>query len=420
MIRVLGDDEPKKVRRHVLGLLVCIVLITAVSSRLLVRAEGARSSKPLSFVKIFPIVRSEGNLGTNDISIGITLDAQLTLREDAILSVQSSYKYAERGKSATLSMAITNAVSLLSLSGEAMIHFSFLGGSWDYHLMGIDIKYAVPEKIGSPQHIMMGEYLLYTGTVPVPIAPIQVSLFMRPVVTYTPKVSGSIAVQGPAVVSPTFLRWDQATITAQVQFSESQPVDMLLSTPSFTLEDFSLVPEVRAVVTAVPVGPVSLPPIVNAGDYSTQTTTVDLISFEPNYYDLYSELRSSYESVVGALNDVQLSLNQLSSRLDEAVDSLNKLNDRTAALDSKTSDIGKQLDSLKETYGETKRGVDELAGSVASLAERVNTLESTGRDVLTLFYIVTLALILAAVSLVFSVLAWRRGRPPLPPPPPRP
>jgi len=279
------------------------------------QSEALSNSTPLSFIKIFPVVQRENTLSASGISIGVTVNSTLIYREDMVLLTKSSYKYAEKEKSTTLTIDTFNAISLLELSGNVTIYISYTLGRIDLPLKVIDIKYAVPETIGTSQEAIMGEYVLFSGTIPV--IGTQVSIFMRPVVEYTPAFSGILTIQGPASATPTSLQWDQDSVMAQMNFSNSQPVSVFLSDPKLTLNDFRVVLEIYAIIIGVVSTPSMNLEMVNLGDYVISSSAVNLVSFEPNYYVLYTELQESYSTSASTLQQVQQSLVNLSNRLDQ-------------------------------------------------------------------------------------------------------
>ena len=63
----------------------------------------------------------------------------------------------------------------------------------------MNLGYSMLDKMGDAQEVILGEYLLFTGTIP--IVGIQISLFMRPIIEYTPTLQGSLNIIGPATAS---------------------------------------------------------------------------------------------------------------------------------------------------------------------------------------------------------------------------
>lgn len=291
--------------------------------------EGIKSATPLSFIKTFPIVQREGSLRASGISIGVKVNSKIVFREDMVLLTRSSYKYAEKGKSTTLGIDVSNAISLLELTGDVTISISHRLGSIDIPVKVMDIKYAVPETMGTSQYVIMEEHQLYSGTIPG--LGIQVSIYVRPVVRYTPTLSGSLMIQGPASSTPTSLNWNQESVATQIDFSESEPVSVFLSDPRFTLNDFRFVLEIYAIIAVATTPSIELE-IVNLGDYSLSSSTVNLISFEPNYYVLYTELQKTYSTLASTLQEFRQSLDNLSNRLDQLDTGVSQIGGQTLSI----------------------------------------------------------------------------------------
>ena len=285
--------------------------------------EALRNSTPLSFVKVFPLTTQEGRIGQSGVSIGIKVEAQLMYRVDVILLTSYSNKYSEKGKSATLKIEASNVISLLELIGNTNTYFEYPGGRIDVPLRPINIKYAIPETIGIPQNVIMGEYLIYTGTVPI-VGALQISIFMRPTVRYTPNLRGNVLLQGPVLISPQNLYWNQKSVTAELHFTENSPVNVFLADPELILKGFRMILEVYAIIGIVSTPPMELE-IVSLGDFSLSSPIVNLVSFEPNYYALYREISA-------ILQQVQQSLDALAVKYRDFESSLNTLSQNVANL----------------------------------------------------------------------------------------
>jgi len=268
--------------------------------------NNLKTSTPLSFTQEYPLVQQDISLGSG---ISIRAQAKLTIREDLVLLTESSYKYAESGKTTTLNMDASNFIALVELNGTVTAYVSGLS----IPLYNLNLKQAIPQEIGKHQQVILGgDQLIYTGTIP--ILGTQISIFMRPVVEWTPLLSGSLTINGPATASPSTISWTQKSASTQVSFSGTQPVDISLSNPTLVFSNLKVVLYFYAIVMAIPTPTVPID-LVKLGDYSASSSTVNLISFDPNYYVLYNELKHSLDSLATTISQMQTQINQLSDRV---------------------------------------------------------------------------------------------------------
>ena len=106
------------------------ILVSFQSDRLHALDETLSKSTSLSFIKHFPIVHAKRSLGDSSVSIGINVDSSLTYRGNMILYSKSSYKYAEKGRTATLQVEVSNFVSSVELNLDVSISISYgVGGN---------------------------------------------------------------------------------------------------------------------------------------------------------------------------------------------------------------------------------------------------------------------------------------------------
>jgi archaellum component FlaC len=271
------------------------------------------NSASLSFARNFPAVDAARSLGVSGISINVTVGSRLKYRSSVILFTECSSKYAEGGSSTSVESTVSNAVSSFELSVEANTSIDYGIGTMDVPTYTLLLEYAVLETMGSSQSIVMGEYLLFSGRLP--FFGVQVSIFMRPVVAYTPTLSGNAVTTGSASASPSSLHWNQESVNYQVEFSQSEPVVLFLSSPTSILDNFNLVLELYAIINTETVYALPMD-VVGSGDYSLRSPSVTLLSFEPDYYALYSELQESYATLASSMQHTEESLSNLTSEME--------------------------------------------------------------------------------------------------------
>jgi hypothetical protein len=154
---------------------------------------------------------------------------------------------------------------------------------------------------------------------------------MRVSVEWTPTLSGNLAIDGPASVASTDLEWSQNLLSTQVTFLANEPVSMTFSDPILALNSFKVVVYFYAMygVISSPSFPVD---VVTLGDYYLSSPSVNLISFEPNYYILYNELKQSIIALNSTLQQLQDSQITLSNELEDVIASFNQINEKVNSL----------------------------------------------------------------------------------------
>jgi len=407
-----GDKRMKK--NLILLVLAALLSYPIVHSY----AQGdLTNSAGLSFARNFPREEATRSLEESGIVINITVDSQLAYRGNVILFTESSARYAERDSSTTVKSTVSNAISSFELSTEANTSIDYGIGTMDVPTYTLHLQHAVLESMGSSQEIVMGEYVLFSGHLP--FFGVQVSIFMRPVLTYIPTLTGSIATEGPASVSPDSLSWVQETVTCLVQFSGSEPTGLFLSNPTLILHDFSLTLEFYAILNTDPVYTPAVN-VVGFGDYSMSSPDVNLLSFELDYYALYSELQESYADLASTLQNTQGSLDELTDEVgllrDEIgllapqlqnlisrVDNLEKEN----PLSSNLTALGNQVETLSANWDHLADSLNQLTDEVDTLTVEVNAvnqrLEQSEQST-----IVAIAFVASLVSLVIgSTSLWK-------------
>ena len=382
----------------VIILSVLSILFSFQANRSYAMDETLSKSTSISFIKYFPLVHAERSLGHSGVSIGISIDSSLTYRGNMILFSKSSYKYAERGKTATLQIEISNFVSSVDLNADVSITISYGIGSIDVPVKVMNLEYSILDKMGNIRKIILGEYLLFSGTIPV--VGIQVSLFMRPIIEYTPTLRGSLSIIGPATASPASLRWNQESVTSSIHFTDTKPVLTSLSNPKLTLNNLKVNLEIYAIITAITVSAPDIK-LVNLGDYSISSDSVNLISYDPNYFVLYTELQKSYSELSSRLQEIQRSLTTLTREINDLKTTITK---EISLLDSQIKTHATALNNLTAEYDELKNSLTAISQRVTSLESQVNQLITQPRNqqfhIMVLYAFSIGALIAAIVSLI--------------------
>ena len=288
-----GKRKATKTTAVILWLVLMMVSLCSIGCNAVV--PGIENTVPLSFSETFPIKSDEVELTLSGITIKITVDSSAEYKGQALLHTEASCKYSDKEHSGTLEIAAMNVLSVLELKTQGTI--TITPGNIEHQIEAMSFQYVVPETIGTPKRFEGNPQPLLSYVVP--MIGIELSVFVKPVFTYTPTLSGRLFTEGSATVSPSELVWGTASVGATIYFLESEPVDVFLGEPTLTLEDFRFVLEVYAEISGIETPTKDLD-IVNLGDYSTATATTHVTSFQPDYYELYKELKSvSVEGVPG-------------------------------------------------------------------------------------------------------------------------
>ena len=287
--------KASKTTAVVLWLVLMMVSLCSIGCKAVV--PGVENTVPLSFSETFPIKSGEGQLTVMGITIKITVDSSAEYKGSALLQTEASCKYSDKAHPGTLEITAMNALSMLELKTQGTI--TITPGNIERQIEAMIFQYVVPDTIGTPKRFEGEDRLVFSKTVPILPVAVELSIFVKPVVTYTPTLSGRLFTEGSAAVSPSELVWGTASVGATIDFIENEPVAVFLGEPTLTLENFRLVLEVHAEVSGIKT-PVKEIDIVKLGDRSTVSATTHVISFHPDYYELYKELRSvSVEGVPG-------------------------------------------------------------------------------------------------------------------------
>ena len=265
----------RKILAGFLCVLLFILLLLSKYTYLCAKDEKLSKSASLSFIKKFPIVRAERSFGYSKVSIGISVNSTLKYRGNMILYSRSSSKYVDKGKTTVLQIEVSNFVSSVELNIDTSILISYSVGSISVPMKIMHLKYSVLDKIGEFQEVILGEYLLFSGTVPV--LGIQINLFMRPIISYTPTLRGILNVIGPAKALQPVLNWNQKSITSSIHFTDTKPVLVTLLNPKLILNDLKVNLEIYAIITTVTVSTSDIE-LVKLGDYSINSSSINLIS----------------------------------------------------------------------------------------------------------------------------------------------
>lgn len=382
----------------VIILSILTILFSLRSDYLYASNDTLSKSTSLSFIKHFPIVHAKRSFGSSTVSIGINVDSSLTYRGNMILYSKSSYKYAEKGKTTSLRIEVSNFVSSVELNLDTDVSISYGIGSIDVPIKVMKLKYSILDRIGENQEIILGEYLLFSGTIPV--LGIQVSLFMRPVIKYTPTLQGGLNIVGPATASPSSLVWNQKSVTSSIRFTDTKPVLISLSNPRLILNDLKVGLEVYAFITAVTVSAPDIE-LVNLGDYLVSSSSVNLISYDPNYFVLYTELQQSYSELASRLQEIHQSLTTLTTEVNNLKITLtNEIN----LLNSQIKTNSNQLNNITAKYNEVKNSLTSMSQRLTSLESQINQLITQPRNqqihMMALYALSIVALIMALLGLI--------------------
>ncbi|MEM2889378.1 MAG: hypothetical protein QXR42_07905, partial [Candidatus Bathyarchaeia archaeon] len=235
----------------------------------------------------------------------------------------------------------------------------------DVPVIIMNLEHSILDRMGESQEIILGEYLLFSGTVPV--LGIQISLFMIPIIEYTPTLQGGLNIVGPAVASPSNLNWNQDSVSTSISFTDTEPVSISLSNPRLIINNFKMNLKIYAIIIATTISAPDIE-LVNLGDYSISSSTVNLISYDPNYFALYMELQQLNLELASRLQEVQQSIITLTAEINNLETTVTNMEEEISLIDSKVESYINELDNITTKY-------DELNNSIAMLSQRVTSLE---------------------------------------------
>lgn len=365
---------------------ITLFLILIISFPIcLVSAQDAsvESTSSLTFSKEFSIAQGRISIGNDQVSIDITPNLDLTFREDMILSTKSPTKYAEKGKSSSLLIEATNVVSSIDLSGDLTISltwdFGLTRGSRDIPVADVNFMYSISETMGAPQDIILGDYLLFAGTIPV--VGVYISLFMKPVAQYTPTLSGTISTQGPASTTPVNLNWDGESVSTRLDFTGTEPVSVTLSNPTLTLKEFKMYLKFSAVIAMVPIPAVPFN-IVDLSDQVLSTSSSSLITYEPNLYTLHNELVDSFALLTSQVDDIVTTLSNVESGLTSTNSEINTLIDEVSSLATEITSLNTMYENLEGSIAQLDigSGDSDSSQSVQYILDEVSSLKSKTQE----------------------------------------
>lgn len=238
--------------------------------------------------------------------------------------------------------------------------------------MDVNFKYSISEKMGSPQNIILGDYLLFAGTIP--IAGLYVSIYMKPIVQYIPELSGRLTSQGSTSIYPSNLIWNSESVTSQIDFYKTEPVNLDLTSTILTLSNFKMYLEFSAVIAFVPIPAVTFD-VVSLGNEVLTSSTVNLLHFEPNLYALYTELENTLDSLTTTIA-------QLESSMTHVEDEIQSVNSHLISLSSELSLVSEKYDSLENSINQLEWGSTDIQDStrIEEILDDQRSLNSTLED----------------------------------------
>jgi len=346
--------------------LAMLMLLIVVPQNALAQGPAAQDTTPLSFRYTYQLAQGNQPLASyQGTGVNLQYSAQLTYGEDLILTTQSTTKYAQAGASGTLTVSESNDIALIQLTGNAAVTFSFLGvttGSINYP---IDIEYAVPVSSSNYQAVTLGTYSVANAQV----GPVNVQVNMQPVVNWTPQVSGQYSIEGPASVSPGSMSLSGGTSTATISFTDNQPTDLFIESPLLTLQSLSVSLVFPVIISGFQVSAPAVT-VVNVGTYFTSSPSARLISFDPNYYLLFSQLQGTVSGLQTSIQQLQSSFSSLSSSFNQLQSSFNSVSSEMSALSNTVTNLSSsygplksQVSSLTDDYGQLRQSFENLTSS---------------------------------------------------------
>jgi len=175
------------------------------------------------------------------------------------------------------------------------------------------------------------------------------------------------------------------------------------------LNDLKVNLQIYAVITSVTVSAPDIE-LVNLGDYPISSSSINLISYDPNYFVLYTELEKSYSELASQLQEIRQSLTTLTQEIN---DLKTTLTNEISLLDSKIKMHATKLNNLTAEYGELQNSLTSVAQRVASLESQVNQLITQPRELqfyINILYGILITVLIAVVSaLVLSFKKLKRS-----------
>lgn len=358
---------------RVLSIVFLVSMIFASSPTVTAQNVAIQNSTPLSFRKSFTLAQGSQALASyQGTGVNLQYSATLTYGESLVLATQSSTKYAQASTSGTLTINESNDLALVQLSGNAAVTFSLLGLTTGQVNYPIDIEYAIPVTAGNYQDVVLGTFSVANAQV----GPVNVQVNMQPVIVWTPYIYGGYSASGPATITPSSMSLSGSSTTATISFSASQPVDVYLNSPRLTLQSLSLLLYFPVLVSGLQVADPSVT-LVNAGTYSTYAATANLISFDPDYYTLYTQLQSSFNTLSSTLQQLQGFYSSLSSSVQGLQQSVGGLSTQVNTVIGEYANTSSTLSSLKSELSSVSSIQQQLQQSINGLARQLAGLTGT-------------------------------------------
>ncbi|MHA1973238.1 MAG: hypothetical protein ACTSW1_09605 [Candidatus Hodarchaeales archaeon] len=304
--------------------------------------QGVESSVHLEFAKDYPIVSEEINLeqeiqlealqsygfpvGTL-VTIGFSgsIESNLEFSETMILTTTVSDDYVSAGQNVDVILEPRNAISLIKIHGDisGSINWDAFGtqNSIPISLKEFDVSHALSENIGEKSTVVMDEETLYSGTIP--FLGLQIEIFARPVLEYTPRLWGTMNVDGPAIVQEG-LSWDEGKLVADVRFTETSPVSIELTTPYLVLDQFKACMNVYMIASTVTFGPTKVD-LIELGSYELTEEDVMLIHMEPDLYELIQIMQEARYPDSELYLELSDDVNLLEARINDALSRISEV-----------------------------------------------------------------------------------------------
>lgn len=227
------------------------------------------------------------------------------------MTTTSSYDYAEKGKSSTLTMEINNQPTTVIVKGCLYVDIA----GTRVGTREITLSSALNSQIGSTEY-SWGSIEVFSVTYGI----FEIVVFLTPKIAWWTQVTGSLATSGPVTVSPSTITWSTDTQTSTTaSFTDDQPVSITLSNPALIWADMKLLATFSGVLKIGGV-PITISEktitLVDLANIASTAPSTKLMTFESNYFKLYTELSTRYSQLLTSHQQLSDSVDTLNNKLD--------------------------------------------------------------------------------------------------------
>jgi hypothetical protein len=308
MFKILSKELGLSLKKTHTFIFLTLSLITYVWSLSSIKANA---SMPLRFSTSQSFSQGVG-WTISGYGLWIGYSGSLNLETVSTVTTATSYKYAEKGKSSTLTLEINNQPSVVTIKGN--LYVDIAGAR--VGTREITLSSTMNSQIGHMEYDW-GSMEVFSATYGI----FEIVIILTPKIEWWTQVTSSLATSGPVTVSPSSLTWYTSTKTSTIaSFTDDQPASITLSNPTLSWSNVKFMATFSGIlrIAGVPftvvertVTFVDLPSIMNTAP------SIDLISFEPNYFKLFSELNAKYSQLLTSYQELSATVNAMKGSISD-------------------------------------------------------------------------------------------------------